>query len=117
MACSSNIKQLRKQIMAQAGRHRGVIVLDHDVEVLASALGNANLFVVTLPAGTPDCDAKGRYIADRIVVTTRPETFVWEAPIHEYGIVSVEKLESIDTSLSYKTNKSARLISKAISTY
>ncbi len=43
--------------------------------------------------------------------------FVEEAPIHEYGIVSLEALSVIDMIPSFAANPTARLISQGISTY
>jgi hypothetical protein len=110
-------KRLAKQIVDRAHRRRGCIVLDEGVAALASALWEANILVVELPAGMLDFRKQGLYLSDRILVTARPGVFIEEAPIHEYGIVSLEKLTSIDVSPSFADNTTARLISQAISAY
>jgi hypothetical protein len=96
---------------------RGVIVLDESVAGLAPALREANIKVVELPAGTADAVIRQNYLFHRILVTRNAEDFVEEAPIHEYGIISLEKLKCIDSSPSFATNETARLISHEISAY
>lgn len=96
---------------------RGVIVLDENVAVLAAALREANIKVVEIPAGTEDTLIIQNFLFHRILVTRNTRDFLEEAPIHEYGIISLEKLSFIDSSPAFSTNKTARLISQAISGY
>jgi len=94
---------------------RGVIVLDETVTGLATALREANLKVVEISAGMTDAVIRQNYLVHRIVVTRSTKAFLDEAPIHEYGIVSLEGLSSIDAHLSFADNRTARLISHEIS--
>lgn len=106
-----------KEIRDHSKLSRGVIVLDHDAAVLAPALRQANIIVFEYPAEAPTFDTLRDYLSHRIVVTRNPQAFVEEAPIHEYGIVSLQKLASIDPSPAFATNKTARLISRTLSRY
>jgi hypothetical protein len=38
-------------------------------------------------------------------------------PIHEYGIISLENLPSLDSFTDYATNKTAQMISEALSDF
>jgi hypothetical protein len=109
-------KRLAKQIVDRSRMARVVIVLDDTVAGLASALQEANIKVVEIPAGT-DALIRKNYLYHRIVVTRNTKDFVEEAPIHEYGIVSLEGLKFIDPDPSFVKNQTARLISRAISEY
>jgi hypothetical protein len=96
---------------------RGVIVLDSNVVGLAAALREANIKVVEIPAGTPEAVVRHGYLPHRILVTSNAKDFLDDAPIHEFGVVSLEKLKSIDTSPSFANNATAQLISRGISGY
>jgi hypothetical protein len=110
-------KRLAQQIVDRSAMARGVVVLDETVAGLASALREANIKVVELPAGTADAVMRQAYLFHRILVTSNTKEFLEEAPIHEYGIVSLEKLTFIDPSPSFATNITAQMISQAISAY
>jgi hypothetical protein len=99
----------------RAALARGVIVLDESVIGLASALREANIKVVEIPVGMTDVLIRQNYLYHRILVTTNTKDFVEEAPVHEFGIVSLENVKSIDPDPSFATNQTARLISRAIS--
>ena len=107
----------KKQIVDRSTMARGVIVLDETVAGLAAALREANIKVVEIPAGMTDAVIRQNYLHHRIVVTRNTKTFLDEAPIHEYGIVSLEGLSLIDEHLSFADNRTARLISHEISAF
>ena len=94
-------QQMARQIVDRAAMARGVIVLDSNVVGLAAALREANIKVVEIPAGTPEAVVRHGYLPHRILVTSNAKDFLDDAPIHEFGIVSLEKLKSIDTSPSF----------------
>lgn len=110
----SSRKWLEERIVARSTLARGVIVLDSSVAVLASALSEANIKVVELPENASDRVSRKNYLTHRILVTRSPENFLEEAPIYEYGIVSLEKLGRIDANPSFASNQTARLISQAL---
>jgi hypothetical protein len=62
-------------------------------------------------------ERKALYQPHRILVTKNPCAFLEDAPIQEYGIVSLAKLKSIDTDPYYTRNRTARRISKSLSAY
>ncbi len=108
-------RRLAKQIVDRSTMARGVIVLDETVAGLAAALREANIKVVEIPAGMTDAVIRQNYLFHRIVVTRNTKAFLDEAPIHEFGIVSLEGLNLIDAHLSFADNRTARLISHEIS--
>jgi hypothetical protein len=117
MPDSDRAKRVAKQIVDCRAMARGVIVLGKDAAALAPALREANIKVVEIPAGTADSAIMQDYLPHRILVTRNAKGFMEWAPIHEYGIVSLEKLTSINPSPSFAANKTARLISQGISAY
>lgn len=117
MSDSNRTERMAKQIVDRSAMARGVIVLDENVAELAPALREANIRVVEMSAGTADAVIRQNYLFHRILVTRNAKDYLEEAPIHEYGIVSLEKLTFIDPSPSFATNKTARLISQVISAY
>jgi hypothetical protein len=110
-------KLLAQEIVARSTMARGVVVLDESVTGLAPALREANIMVIEVPAGTEEDEIKRLYLPHRIFVTRNPRAFREDAPIHEYGIVSLAKLKSVDVDRSYTRNRTARLISKSLSAY
>jgi hypothetical protein len=48
-------------------------------------------------------------------VTKNTQDFLDDAPVFDYGIIGLEALRFIDSSSSYKKNKTVQMISKAIS--
>jgi hypothetical protein len=110
-------KMLAQEIGARSAMARGVVVLDASVTGLAPALREANILVVAVPAGTEKEEIKSLYLPHRILLTGNPRAFLEDAPIYEYGIVSLAKLKSIDADRSYTRNRTARLVSKSLSTY
>jgi hypothetical protein len=110
-------KILAQEIVARSTMARGVVVLDQGVSGLASALREANILVVEVPEGMDREEIKALYLPHRILVTKNPRAFLEHALIHEYGIVSLAKLKSIDPDPSYTRNRTARRISKSLSAY
>lgn len=96
---------------------RGVVVLDKDLWELEPALRDANIMVVRPPAGLDDHELKHDVLSHRNMVTRKPARFIDDAPIHEYGIIALNKIKVIDAAPSYRKNKTVRLISKAMSRY
>jgi hypothetical protein len=108
-------RRLARQITNRAAMARGVIVLDEGLAGLAPALREANIKVVEIPSGTEDEVIIQSYLPHRILVTRNKKPFLEHAPICEFGVVSLEKLSSIDPSTSFADNKTAKLISREIS--
>lgn len=109
--------EFTKQIVNRSAMARGVLVLDENVLGLAPALMEANIKVVKIPAGVKDAEIIQNYLYHRIIVTKNAKDFLEEAPVHEFGIISLEGLKFLDSSPSFSVNKTARLISQAISEY
>jgi len=110
-------QRLARQIVDRAAMARGVIVLDSNVVGLAAALREANIKVVEIPAEISEAVVRHGWLPHRILVTHDAKDFLNDAPIDEFGIVSLEKLKSIDTSPSFADNLTAQLISRGISGY
>jgi hypothetical protein len=108
---------IAKQILARKTMARGVVVLDVDLFGLESALIEANIKVVKLSAEWSEADFKESLLSHRIIVTRNPGSFVDDAPVYEYGVIALDKLGSIDSPPSYRTNKTVQLLSKAMGQY
>jgi hypothetical protein len=111
----SRRRRLVRQLVDRSAMARGVIVLDADLTGLTPALREANIKVVEIPPGTKDTLVVRNYLFHRVVVTRNTKDFLEDAPIHEYGIISLEGLTFIDMSPSFAENRTARLISQEIS--
>lgn len=92
-----------------------MVVLDGDLDGLKNALREANLLVVNGPALLPNEGQRELLLCHRLLVTRRPVSFMGDAPVYEYGIVSVKGLRFIDSNPIYGKNKTAKLISTALS--
>ena len=98
------------------GMARATLVLDENVSELRPALEKVNFRVVTLGKGIPDEQIKHDLLSHRFLVTKNSKDFIEDAPVYDYGIISLEKLKFIDPSKE-SNNKTVRLISKAIIDY
>lgn len=96
---------------------RAVLVVDENVKSLAPALREANFRIVVPPEAMSDEDIKASMMSHRILVTKNTKDFLKDAPIFEYGIISLEALKFIDSDMTYKKNSTARMISEAISEF
>jgi hypothetical protein len=110
-------QRIARQIVQRSAIARGVLVVDEDVQALASALRGANIKVVVLPPETKDEKIKEELLYHRIMVTRNSADFIHDAPIHEYGVISLANLSVVDTAPEYAKNKTAQMISKALSDY
>ena len=92
---------------------RGVLVLDSTTVQLRAALEVRNILIV---APEPDRDGKLGHVAlaGRIVVTTKPDEYHYDASSYDLGIIAVDRLPEIDASPDPDTNKTAKLISDAL---
>lgn len=104
-------------ILARRTLARGVVILDKGLSRLESALRQGNILVVNRPGPLVDGNRKAAILAHRILLTKRPGGFIDDAPVYEYGIVSLKGLRTIDFAASYRDNKTAKLISVALSRY
>lgn len=104
-------------IRARRQLARGVVVLDAGLDGLKSALREANILVVECPEAVADDKQRETLLSHRILITRRPDEFIDDAPVHEFGIVSVGKLRCIDCHPRYRENQTAKLISRALSRY
>lgn len=95
---------------------RGVVVLDENRQELLSALQAHNIRVIVPPAGLSDDKIKHALLPHRIFITSNPDDFRDDAVPFEYGIIALDKLSFIDP-LPGSENKTAQLISKALSGY
>ena len=108
---------LVEQIISHAAMSRGVLVVDESIQCLAPALRGANIKVIVFERETSDKDVNRELLSHRILVTSDPADFVDDAPIYEYGIVSLKKLSILDPAPDYSQNSTAQMISKAISKF
>jgi hypothetical protein len=109
-------QRIARQIVQRSAMARGVLVVD-DVQTLASALRGANIKVVVPPSGMKDEKIKEDLLFHRIIVTRNSADFIHDAPIHDYGIISLANLPFVDSTPEYAKNKTAQMISKALSDY
>jgi len=110
--------RIAEQIRARANLARGVVVLDDNVRELKAALRDANILVVVPASGTlADEDWRDHLLFHRILVTTAPDDFKYDAPVYEYGIIALNKLKVIDSAPTRRKNRTVRLISRAMSRY
>jgi hypothetical protein len=109
--------RIATQILSRKTLARGVFVLDENLFGLGPALRDANTKVVQLAAAWSDAEVKESLLPHRVMVTSNPHAFVDDAPVYEYGVVTLGKLKSIDTSPSYRTNRTVQLLLKAMSQY
>jgi hypothetical protein len=110
-------QRIAHQIVQRSAMARGVLVVDEDVQALASALRGANIKVVVPPSGMKDEKIKEELLYHRIIVTRNSADFIHDAPIHEYGVISLANLSFVDSNPEYAKNKTAQMISKALSDY
>jgi len=108
---------IAKQIVARRTMARGVVVLDENLFGLETALRAANIKVVVPASGMKDEKIEDDLLFHRIVITRNPAEFVDDAPLFEYGIVALDQLALVDCSPEYRENKTAQMISKALSQY
>jgi len=99
------------------GMSRATLVIDENVAFLEEPLKEANFKIITTQKGLKDFRIKEELLTHRILVTKNTKDFVSDAPIFEYGIIGLEALPFIDASQAYKDNKTAKMISKAISDF
>jgi hypothetical protein len=101
--------------LTRAGRSaRGVLVLTKELAFLEGALAEADFHVLVAPDDVGDFDAKTALLAMRILVTTGPAAFLDDAPVLDYGVISLEALPALDQAPDLADNTTARMISTAI---
>lgn len=101
--------------MTALGMARGTLVVDENVAGgLSDALRGANFHVVVPEAGDSDEYISTTLLPNRILVTDNPDDFKDQAPVYDFGIISVEKLHFIDANPDFGKNKTAQLISRAV---
>jgi hypothetical protein len=91
------------------GMARGVLVLDENLQQLQSELEGKNVHVIAVEPGTPDDKIIQTLLPHRVLVTRNLRDFILEAPVYEYGIISLEKLRFINPKTT------AQLISRVLS--
>jgi hypothetical protein len=104
----------RDQARPVIGMARGTVVVDENVRELIQALKLSNLHVFTPPQGMKDEDL-APWVAGRILITKNPKDFIEYAPVYDFGIIALDKLKFIDPSPDNATNRTVRLINKALS--
>lgn len=109
--------KIAEQILARRTLARGVVVLDKGLMGLEPALREANILVVKPRPGWSLADIKEWLLLHRIIITRDPRKFVHDAAVYEYGIIALDRLGSIDFSPSYRSNKTVRLVSQAMTRY
>ncbi len=110
-------QQTARQIAQRSAMARGVLVVDEDVQALAAALRGANIKVIVPTTGSKDEKIKEEILFHRIIVTRNAADFIHDAPVHEYGIISLAHLSFIAPTPEYAKNKTAQMISQALSDY
>jgi len=87
---------------------RGRVVLDENLESLASELRNRNIIVYLPIKGMSDDDIKSTMLGGRLFITNNSKDFIDDASSYEYGIISTEKIKFKDDK------KLSKMISDAI---
>jgi hypothetical protein len=103
-----------KEGLPKVGMARATLVVDENVDFLGSPLQEANFHVVIPHKGMDDFDIKKELLAHRILVTKNTKDFLDDSPVLDYGIIGLEALPFVDPARDYKTNQTAKLISKAV---
>jgi hypothetical protein len=103
-----------KEGTTKMGMARATLVVDENVDFLGTPLQEANFHIVIPHKGMDDFDIKKELLAHRILVTKNTKDFLDDSPVLDYGIIGLEALPFVDPARDYKTNQTAKLISKAI---
>lgn len=106
-----------KEAAEKVGMARATIVVDENIASLAPALREANFRVITPSKGLSDHEIKQNLLAHRMLVTNNTKDFLDDAPVLDYGIIGLEALRFVDPASEYKDNKTAQMISKAVSDF
>lgn len=93
---------------------RGVLVVEENVQTIAVPLRAANIRVIVPRPGMTDDVIKSELLPGRIFVTKSAEDFIYDASSYDYGIVSLDKLESVDPTSDPAKNTTVTLISRAL---
>ncbi len=103
-----------KEAKVREAMSRGLLVVDENVDALATALRAANIRVIVPRKGMDDADIKTELLPNRILVTKNTKDFLYDASSYEYGIIALEKLKLIDPEPNPAKNVTVQLISRAI---
>lgn len=108
-------RYLDKQATDKSGMARATLVVDENVSFLEPPLKEANFHIITPHKGMDDFEIKKVLLAHRVIVTKNTKDFLADAPVLDYGIIGLEALPFVDPAKDYKDNKTAQMISKAVS--
>lgn len=106
-----------KKAIEKAGMARATLVVDENVNFLEHALKEANFHIIAPHKGMDDFEIKKMLLAHRMIVTKNTKDFLADAPVLDYGIIGLEALPFVDPAKDYKGNKTAQMISKAVSEF
>ena len=96
---------------------RATLVVDENVSFLCPALKEAKFHVVSPQKGVQDHEIKRSLLVHRTLVTKNTKDFLSDAPVFDYGIIGLEGLAFIDADLTLEKNKTAQMISRAVSDF
>jgi hypothetical protein len=90
---------------------RGVVVLHKNLSEIGEELRDRDMHVITYDSKMDMGVLKHDYLPGRILITTKPADFVWDASSYCYGILDISKIKT-------KNPKTiASLISKVMARY
>ena len=109
------VQRVVERFENRVGMARATIVVDENVAFLAAPLKHHFNFRTVVPkSGMEDEKIKNDLLGHRILITKNTSDFKADAPVYDYGIISLEKLPFIDPDQGDK-NTTCKLISEAVS--
>ena len=90
---------------------RGVVVLHENLSEIGDELRDRDISVIIYVSAMDIDVLKHDYLPGRILITTKPADFVWDASSYCYGILDIRKIKTKDPLTI------ASLISKVMARY
>ena len=104
------VKHVIKGPRERLSAARGYVVLDEDLAFLEQPLRNQNFMVTTLPSGMLHEDVL-KLLSNRVFITKNFEPFEYDAPVHDFGLISVRSLRLLEPA--QEDSPTAKVISRA----
>jgi hypothetical protein len=102
------------KIASRVAMARGTVVVDENVQFLASMLRAVNIRTIVPKSSMDDADIVEQLLANRMIITRNSKDFVDKASSYDFGILSLDGLSFIDSEPNPAKNKTVQLISKAL---
>lgn len=104
-------ESVAKQFRERISMARGGLIVDENVAFLERPLKEQNFHAATPPKGMSDDDIKKKMLFNRVLITKNEKDFEDDAPVYDYGLISLKDLPFIDPA--QENNQTAKMISKA----